>query len=119
MLKLGGFLILSVPFVYDGEIEKYPSLYDYKLEINTKGKSRLLNTTKDNENEVFENLVFYGPPELKNLEMRIFTYDSLKKYLKNAGFVDIIFNKPDRKMRKHGIFWDNMCSLIIIAHKSL
>jgi hypothetical protein len=119
MLKSGGFLILSVPFVYDDYTEKYPSLYDYKLEINTGGKTRLLNTTKDNENEVFENLVFYGEPDLKNLEMRMFSYDSLKKFLKNAGFINVTFNKPDRRMRKHGIFWDNMCSLVITAFKPL
>jgi|TARA_B110000037_G_scaffold210250_1_gene260367 hypothetical protein len=51
--------------------------------------------------------------------MRIFSQDYLIKYLKNAGFREIIFYDPSeiKNMQKYGIFWENKCSLVLSAKK--
>ena len=115
MLKPNGFIVFSVPFIYGEHQEHYPNLYDYKI-IKHDNEFVLVNTTKDGENEVFNNLKFYGENNTK-LEMRMFTKESLIKYLWDAGFVEIEFHDPDEDMNKYGIFWDNICSLIITARK--
>jgi hypothetical protein len=76
----------------------------------------LVNTTINDKNEIFNDLKFHGDNNTK-LEMRMFTKSSLIKYLCDAGFIDIEFYEPDEDMNKCGIFWDNICSLVITARK--
>ncbi len=117
MLKKGGFIVFSVPFWYDTHLEHYPNLYNYKI-IKEENSNNyiLLNTTIDGKNEYYNNLIFHGGPG-STLEMRIFSFDKLNENLKNAGFNNIIFHKPDEDMKKYGIFWENEHSLIITAKK--
>jgi SAM-dependent methyltransferase len=116
MLKPNGFIVFSVPFIYGDHKEHYPNLYDYKIIKNNDGEYILVNTTIDGNAEIFDNLVFHGGPG-NTLEMRMFTKSSLIKYLCDAGFIDIEFHEPDEDMNKYGIFWENICSLIITARK--
>jgi SAM-dependent methyltransferase len=115
MLKPSGFLVFSVPFVYGEHQEYYPNLYDYKI-VKHDDENVLVNTTRDGEHEVYNNLKFSGGGG-KDLEMRMFTKKSLIKYLCDANFTDIEFHEPDEEMNKYGIFWENSCSLIITARK--
>ncbi len=116
MLKNGGFIIFSVPFSYFDHIEHYPSLYDYEIIKNEKEEYLIKNKTIDGKEEIFENLIFHGGPG-NTLEMRLFSCESLKTFLKNAGFKEIKFHYPNEDMNKYGIFWENICSLIITAYK--
>ena len=115
MLKKGGFIVFSVPFGYDNHIEHYPDLYNYNI-FKEDGKYMLKNITMDGRHEQFTDLIFHGGPG-STLEMRVFSKNSIIEFLTNAGFVDIIFYKPDIGMFYHGIFWENECSLIISAVK--
>lgn len=115
MLKPNGFIVFSVPFIYGKHIEYYPNLYEYKI-IERDDEKVLVNTTIDKKIEYFEDLKFHGQNHTK-LEKRMFTKSSLIKYFYDAGFIDIEFHEPDEDMNKYGIFWDNICSLIITARK--
>ena len=117
MLKKDGFIVFSVPFTYLEHKEHYPSLYRYEIK-NENNKYLLYNITKDEKEEIFNNLVFHGGPG-STLEMRVYSHDSLMKYLSNAGFKNITFYDPEEytDMKKYGIFWENKCSLIISATK--
>jgi SAM-dependent methyltransferase len=115
MLKNGGFLIFSVPFTYGEHIEHFPRLYDYKI-VNDGGNYVLHNKTSDGTIELFHNLCFHGGPG-NVLEMRLFSKDSIISFLKNSGFVDIVFYETTADMNKYGIFWSNNHSLIISAKK--
>lgn len=115
MLKRGGTIIFSVPFIYGEHKEYYPNLYNYKI-IDRDDEKVLINTTIDKKTEYFEDLKFHGANNTK-LEKRMFTKSSLIKYFVDAGFMDIEFHEPDEDMNKYGIFWDNICSQMITALK--
>lgn len=120
MLRPGGFIIFSVPFVADGEHkEHYPNLFNYEIK-HSNNEYILYNTTKDGNKEEFNNLCFHGGPG-DVLEMRIFSKKSLLFHLEQSGFVNIIFNEIDEDMNKYGIFWgeDNHNSVIITAQKPI
>lgn len=129
MLKPGGTLIFSVPFIYDNYYEHFPSLYNYSIGFDEKvAKYYIKNVTIDGEEELIytyttpcgkeSDLCFHGGPG-STLEMRIFSYDALIQYLKIAGFKDITFYDPHEEidMQKHGIFWENKCSFVLSAKK--
>ncbi len=120
MLKPNGFIVFSVPFLLGDHIEHYPNLYDYQIKFEN-NEYILYNTTQNGNTEIFKNLCFHGGPG-NVLEMRIFSKESITKYLENAGFCDINFHEIDEDMNKYGIFWsvnnkDENCkfSLIISA----
>lgn len=115
MLKDGGFIIFSVPYSYKQHIEHFPSLYNYTI-IKENDEYIIKNKTIDGKEETFTDLVFHGGPG-NILEMRVFSCESIQQYLKNAGFKNIIFHSPNEDMHKYGIFWENICSLIITATK--
>lgn len=118
MLKPGGFIIFSVPFGIGNHVHKehFPNLFKYTIKRD--GDNWILeNTTIDGKYEKFTDLVFHGGPG-NVLEMRVFSKDSVTSFLKNAGFKDITFYKPDLVMKnRYGIFWENDCSLVISAVK--
>ena len=116
MLKSGGFLIFSVPFIYEDHKEYYPSLYNYQI-VNKNGNYIIENTTIEGRKETFGNLVFHGGPG-NGLEMRLFSKNSIVAFLKEAGFENIIFHNPNEEMHKCGIFWENKCSLVLSAKKT-
>lgn len=129
MLKTGGHIIFSVPFIYDNYYEHFPSLYDYSIEFDKqKNKYYIKNKTIDGKDEILDkcktpsgeisDLCFHGGPG-STLEMRIFSQDLLIKHLKDAGFQEITFYDPNKiiDMKKYGIFWENTCSLVLSAKK--
>ena len=129
MLKTGGHIIFSVPFIYDNYYEHFPSLYKYSIELdNLKNKYYIQNRTIDGKDEILDkcktpsgeisDLCFHGGPG-STLEMRIFTQDVLIKHLKDSGFKEITFYNPNDKidMQEYGIFWENKCSLVCSAKK--
>ena len=129
MLKIGGHVIFSVPFIYDNYYEHFPSLYDYSIEFDKqKNKYYIKNKTIDGKDEILDKcktpsgvlseLYFHGGPG-STLEMRIFSKDILIKHLKGAGFKEITFYDPNEiiDMKKYGIFWENKCSLVCYAKK--
>jgi len=116
MLKSGGSLIFSVPFTYEHHIEHFPSLYKYTITKNNNNMYILENTRINGKQETFRNLCFHGGPG-NVLEMRIYSKNSIIKYLSTAGFTDIVFHEVDADMNQYGIFWENSNSLIISAKK--
>ena len=94
MLKPGGTLIFSVPFIYYSYYEHFPSLYNYSIEFDEKiDKYYIKNVTMKGEKELIytytapsgkeSDLCFHGGPG-STLEMRIFSYDALIEYLNIA-----------------------------------
>jgi len=129
MLKIGGHIIFSVPFIYDNYYEHFPSLYDYSIEFdNLKNKYYIKNKTIDGKDEILDkcktpsgeitDLCFHGGPG-STLEMRVFSKEILIKHFKDAGFKEITFYDPNEitDMNKYGIFWENKCSLVCSAKK--
>lgn len=120
MLKIGGFIVFSVPFSYEKHLEHYPSLHDYEIIKTNDNKYRLKNKTLQGHTEYFDDLVFHGGPG-EVLEMRVFSKTSIIYHLEQSGFKDIKFYSIDQEMNQYGIFWspenDNQCSLIISAKK--
>ena len=115
ILKPGGFCILSVPYTGQGETcEHFPELHDFKI-VYANGKPRLLNTTRDGRNQVFDTLCFHGGGGA-TLEMRLFSRQSLLACLHAAGFTHVEFCTSD--IPEHGIFTgDDLASLPIVVRK--
>ena len=112
LLKPHGFLIFTVPYEKYGEIkEHFPNLYKYEI-IETDGQYILKNTTKSNEVQIYDNLVFHGG-EGDTLEMRVFSENSIITQMRKAGFNKIDICHED--YLEYGIHWDVNWSLPIIA----
>jgi len=114
LLKPGGLLILTVPFVPEGATtEHFPDLHQYEL-VERGGSYILKNVTAVGEQQVFEDLVFHGGPG-STLEMRVFSRQGLMDELERAGFVSV--HIASEAAPQYGIFWDNLWSLPIVARK--
>lgn len=102
ILRPGGVLILSVPY-QDGEqsVEYYPDLYKYKI-IELDSDYLLINKTRNNEIQVFGNLVFHGGPG-STLEMRMLGRGGLIRYLQSSGFTNIVDIEPN--LHEIGAVW--------------
>jgi SAM-dependent methyltransferase len=86
LLKPGGFLILTVPYLLAGDsIEWFPRLHDWKAVEEADGSTTVLNTTVDGNEEVFENVRLHAGPGLI-VEMRIFSHADLIETVERAGF---------------------------------
>jgi hypothetical protein len=109
------FIIFSVPFVYNEEtIEYFPNLNNYKI-INNNNKFILENITKNNKKETFDNLIF-NSNNLSHLEMRLFSYESLKNYFLKAEFNNInLLDINNSILKINGIYWSNNNSLILVV----
>ena len=112
LLREGGVLILSTPFVLKGKtVEHFPDLNQFEI-VGAGQERRLINTTRDGRTQVFSDLVFHGGKGA-TLEMRIFSQPELVSLLQASGFVDIrIHEKP---FPEWGILYSNLCSLPISA----
>jgi hypothetical protein len=119
MLKNGGHLIFSVPYTNRQHEEHFPNLYNYEI-VKENNEYVLHNTTIDGNKEVFNNLTFHDGPG-NNLEMRVFSRNTLMTFLDQSGFYDITFHEITEDMNEYGIFWskynDTNSSLIISAKK--
>ncbi|MGC1549914.1 MAG: class I SAM-dependent methyltransferase [Rhodanobacter sp.] len=112
VLKPGGILALTVPYGFqDTTIEHYPELHDYRIE--GEGADRVLvNITKDGREQQFSNLCFHGG-DGSTLELRIYSYNDLVRWLGEAGFTDIKLH--DANHPQWGIIRQNQLSLPITA----
>jgi hypothetical protein len=109
------FLIFSVPFVYNNEtIEYFPNLNNYSI-IKVDNKYILENITNTNEKEIFDNLIFHGK-NISDIEMRLFSYNSIKEHLIKAGFQNIdSLDINNNQLKNNGIYWNNNDSLILVV----
>lgn len=116
LLKPGGLLILTVPYVVevDTTTEHFPDLYDWSLAQGADGTHRLYNRTRDGTQEEFDQLVFHGGPGT-TLEMRVFSKHSLLAELEAAGFSNIRI--ADEPMPEIGVMWQHPWSLPVVAWK--
>jgi len=114
LLKDNGVFIFSVPFVIEGEtLEHFPDLHLYTIEL-TGNRYVLRNTTKNGQEQIFEDLIFHGGPG-STLEMRIFSKNDIIMHFQSAGFSSIEFF--ENNYSKYGIIWENKYSLPLIARK--
>ena len=115
LLKPGGVLIFTVPYILTGEtIEHFPELYDYQL-IETDGRYILKNVTQTGVTQVFEDLIFHGG-DGATLEMRVFSESSLIEQFQQAGFQDIKI--PKDPCFEHGIYSPHHTSYPMSVRKS-
>jgi len=114
LLKPGGVFIFTVPYRNEGVTEEhFPDLYDFRI-VTHKEKSFLINITKEDEEQVFGDLIFHGGDGF-TLEMRMFAKTSLLEELEAAKFEQIKIysdNVPD-----FGIIWQIAWAFPIAARK--
>jgi SAM-dependent methyltransferase len=112
LLKPGGRVILSVPYICDAEtVEHFPDLFRYRLISDGEHRS-LRNTTQDGLEQTFRDLVFHGGGG-QTLEMRLFGELGLHRELRSAGFADIRVH--GESIPEIGVFWPAPWSLVVTA----
>jgi SAM-dependent methyltransferase len=89
MLKPNGVLFLTVPYspAEMSTVEHYPELHDFAVTA-LNDRWVLVNRTRDGRLQLFDDLRFHGGPG-STLEMRVFTEESLRRLLEDAGFQSI------------------------------
>ena len=113
MLKPGGKLIFTVPFVPEGHTkEHFPDLFEWTIEERD-GTWTLQNRTLDGEVQTFTDLVFHGGPG-STLEMRLFSQGDLTREFLHAGFSRVrIASEP---YLPFGIHWPEPWSVPMVAY---
>ena len=114
ILKPGGHLILTVPFINLGpHKEHYPGLVDYTSEERSDGTWVAHLVYPGGRQVTEENPCFHGGPG-KTLEVRLFNRERIEEELAWAGFETVhihVDNMPER-----GMNW-NTASRLIVAQK--
>jgi SAM-dependent methyltransferase len=88
LLKPNGVLLLTVPYNINVPAqEHFPDLHEYTL-ARPGAKIVLLNRRRDGSLETFEDLCFHGG-DGSTLELRVYSEESLKKTILNAGFDEV------------------------------
>ncbi len=109
VLKPGGLLILTVPFVNNGDHqEHYPGLESYEgreIENNWIVDLKYAGGRVDTDLEP----IFHGGPG-QTLEVRVFSRDSVLESLRTSGFTDI--EVLDDNLPEHGVNWGKASRLI-------
>jgi|HubBroStandDraft_5_1064220.scaffolds.fasta_scaffold07901_4 SAM-dependent methyltransferase len=101
LLKPGGVLILTVPYVEGETAEHFPDTREFSL-VQREGQYVLLGNTSDGRTEEFTNLTFHGGPGT-TVEFRVFGKDALVRDCKNAGFEPIRIHSES--LERFGIVW--------------
>lgn len=86
MLKRGGTMVFSVPYILEETTEHFPNLHDFALEKED-DRFVLVNRTVAGAIERHENLVFHGGPG-STLEMRLFGLRHLYRLFRASGFTE-------------------------------
>lgn len=103
VLKPGGHLLLTVPFVNVGEDrEHYQGVIGYTARRMAEGGWVAELEFEDGSFRTDHSAIFHGGPGL-TLEMRLFNRKRLLEELAGAGFVDIVVH--DENMPQFGINW--------------
>lgn len=114
LLKPGGHLIFTVPFVNKGESkEHYPGLLNYSTRQLSDGSWVVDLEYSNGVKRTDHNPRFHGGPGL-TLEVRLFNRDRILAELQEAGFVDIQVH--DDNLPEHGISW-SVASRVITARR--
>lgn len=110
MLKPGGCLILSVPYLegYD-TLEHYPHLNDYRI-VEVAGTWVVVNKRVDGQVEMHERPIFHGG-DGSVLELRVFGEGDLFAMLQHAGFNEIIDLEPT--IEAIGYIWPHQVEMEI------
>lgn len=112
LLDSQGVFILTVPYARLGETrEHFPRLHDWRIE-QADGRQRLVNCTREGDEETFDDLVFHGG-EGMTLEMRMFAEADLMRRLAAAGFATA--RVRGEHYPPYGILWPIDHSLPIVA----
>ena len=116
LLKPGGVVIFTVPYVPDQEetLEHFPDLNEFTIQVDEYGKYTLKNITRTGEIQVSDQLVFHGG-EGFTLEMRLFSKKSLSREFERAGFHKITFY--EEPFPGFGICQEEKWSLPLSARK--
>lgn len=116
LLKPGGHLILTVPFINTGHtVEHYPHMRDFQL-VSFDGDYVVVARNTDGAMTLHPDPVFHGGPGT-TLEMRLFSRDDLLAQLADAGFVDIGVVEDDVPL--FGLSFHERFGLPILARKPL
>jgi len=114
VLKPGGHLILTVPFINAGpHKEHYPGLMNYTPEQRADGSWLAHLEYAGGRKETDEKPCFHGGPG-KTLEVRLFNRDRIEEELAWAGFETVIVHVDN--MPERGMNW-NTASRLIVAQK--
>jgi len=101
LLKPGGVMIFTVPYVEGETKEHFPELHEFS--IHKKGSGWVLsNRTSDGRSQEFSEIIFHGGPG-SVLEMRLFGKDALMRNFKDAGFGAV--QPYDEECLKYGVRW--------------
>ena len=112
ILKRGGVLILTVPFLLSADTEEhFPDLYDYRI-VKRNGSQLLINQTIDGRTQEYSDLIFHGGPG-STLKMRVFSESGLIRELGRAGFGEITVHRGP--CFDAGIYWNVPWSVPITA----
>jgi len=101
LLKPGGVVIFTVPYVEGETTEHFPDLHSFSLQEKGGGWV-LLNQTSDGRSQEFSPITFHGGPG-SVLEMRLFGKDALLRDIKAAGFCEV--RLYDEEYPEDGILW--------------
>ncbi len=102
LLKPGGVLIFSVPYVEGETVEHYPDLNRFSIE--KRGPDWILsNVTSSGQQQEFRNPTFHGGPGT-TLEMRLFGRQSLEAEFEKAGYSEVQI--LEEEVPEFGIYWN-------------
>ena len=112
LLAPGGFLIFTVPYRKEGEtVEYFPRLHEFRIDMSG-ARPRLINTTVDGQEEVFEDLDIHGGAGV-TVAMRFFGESDVLRRLAAAGFSSVSVHGDH--FSEYGILWPMDHSLPIVA----
>lgn len=102
LLKPGGFMVLTVPYVEGKTREHYPEAYQFSV-AKKNGNWSLTNRTADGVYQEFPNPTFHGGPGT-TVEFRIFGKESLMKDCVESGFQSV--HIVSEAVEQFGIVWN-------------
>lgn len=90
MLKPEGLLVMTVPYEVEERDarEHYPDLFEYGF-AGIGDRKVLVNRTRGGDYQVFEDPVFHRSDRGDSLEMRMFSEQTLRNFLNEAGFTNL------------------------------
>ncbi|WP_090524356.1 class I SAM-dependent methyltransferase [Paracoccus isoporae] len=109
VLKPGGTMVFSVPFVNREGSEHYPGLTDYTPRTLDDGRTVVDLVFADGRRKTDESPKFHGGPGL-TLELPMFSRKRMLDELTAAGFVDITIH--DDNLPQHGIVWPPLSRMV-------
>ncbi len=115
VLKPGGALILTVPYMFrDESFEHYPEdVIGYRSYQVDSGDWEVELEHADGRKTIADSPKFHGGPG-STLEMRVFNQTRLERELTAAGFSNIVFHTENTP--EYGVYWEKF-SRVITANK--